>query len=104
MEVDAGTNAARGGQQESTDDSDLRQGGRVEDVPDDGITKRQSCVMRRTLNRVKSTKSDVYMTCEGRVLRQSDELRSSGVDDGCTVQIMNMMRGGGNHRNKKNRA
>ena len=37
------------------------------------------------------------------MLRWSDELRSSGVDDGCTVQI-NMMRGGGNHRNKKNRA
>ena len=36
------------------------------------------------------------------VLRWNDELRSSGVDDGCTVQIMNMMRGGGKHRNKKN--
>ena len=26
------------------------------------------------------------------------------VGDGCTVQIVNMMRGGGKHRNKKNRA
>ena len=52
-------------------------------------------VMRRTLNKEKSSKSDVYMTCEGRVLRWCHELRSSGVGDGCTVQIMNMMRGGG---------
>ena len=36
-------------------------------------------VMRRILNNAKSTKSDVYMTCEGRVIRWSDELRSSGV-------------------------
>ena len=44
------------------------------------------------------------MTCEGRVFRWSDELTSSGVDDGCTVQIMNMMRCGRKHRNKKYRA
>ena len=61
-------------------------------------------VVRRIRNNAKSSKIDVYMTCEGRVLRWSDELRSSGVGDGCTVQIMNMMRGGGKHRNKKNRA
>ena len=54
-------------------------------------------VIRRILN---NGKSDVYMTCEGRALRRSDELRSFGVDDGSTVQIMNMMRGGGKHRNK----
>ena len=36
---DAGTKAGRGGQEESTDGSDLLQGGRVEDV---SITKRQS--------------------------------------------------------------
>ena len=55
-------------------------------------------VMRRILN---NGKSDVYMMREGRALRRSDELRSSGVDDGSTMQIMNMMRGGGKHRNKK---
>ena len=58
-------------------------------------------VMRRILN---NGKSDVYMTREGRALRRSDELRSSGVDGGSTMQIMNMMRGGGKHRNKKCRA
>ena len=44
------------------------------------------------------------MTCEGRVLRRSDKLRSSGVGDGCTVQIMNMMRSKGKHRNRENKA
>ena len=44
---------------------------------------------------------DVYVTCEGKVLKGNEELRSSIVGDGCTVQIMNMMRG--THRNKKNR-
>ena len=61
-------------------------------------------VIRRILNNEKSSKGDVYMTCQGRVLRWSDELRSSGVGDECTVQMMNMMSGGGKHRNKKNRA
>ena len=37
----AGTKAASGAQEESTGGSDLRQGGRVEDVPADGITKGQ---------------------------------------------------------------
>ena len=50
-------------------------------------------VMIRILHSVKSSKSGVYMTCEGRVLGWSDELRSSRVGDGCTMQIMIMMRG-----------
>ena len=49
---------------------------------------------------VKSSKSDVYTTCEGGVLRRRVELRSSGVHDGRTVQIMNMMHGGGKRRNQ----
>ena len=61
-------------------------------------------VMRRIRNNVKFSKSDVYMTCEGRVLRWGDELKSCGVDDGCTVQTMNMMCGGGKHSNRKNKA
>ena len=52
-------------------------------------------VMRQILNNEKSSKSDVYLTCEGRVLGRSEDLRSSGVRDGCAVQIMSMMRGGG---------
>ena len=61
-------------------------------------------VMGRISNSGKSSKSDLDMTCEGRVLRWSDELMGSRVDEGCTVQIMNMMRGGANHRNKRKKA
>ena len=46
----------------------------------------------------------MYVTCEGRVLRWSDELRSSGVSDGCILHVLNRMCGGGNHRNKRNKA
>ena len=52
-------------------------------------------VMKRIRNNEMSSRSDVYMTCEGRVLRWIGELRSSGVSDGCTVQIPNKMRCGG---------
>ena len=58
-------------------------------------------VMRRILNNEKFSESGAHMTCEGRVLRWSDEVRSSRVGDGCTVQIMNMMRGGGNTEKRR---
>ena len=60
-------------------------------------------IVRKIPNRVCSSKQEVYMTCEGRVLRWNDELRCSGVRDGCTVLIMSKMHGGGKHRNKKNK-
>ena len=41
---------------------------------------------------------------EGKVLKRNEELRSCGVSDGCTVQVVNRMCGGGKHRNKKNKA
>ena len=59
-------------------------------------------VLKRILNNEKSSNSDVYMTCEGRVLRWSDDLSSSGVSDGCTLYVLNRMCGGGKHKNKKN--
>ena len=37
-------------------------------------------------------KQDVYATCEGTVLRKDDELKSCGVRDGSTVQIVSMLR------------
>ena len=39
----------------------------------------------------------------GRVLRKSDALRSCGVRDGSTVQVMNRLRGGGKHKDKKSK-
>ena len=49
-------------------------------------------------------KCDVYVTCDGKALTRNGELRSCGVSDGCTVQVVNRMRGGGKHRNKKDKA
>ena len=46
---------------------------------------------------------DVYVTSEGRVLRGGDELRKCGVRDGCTVEVMRRLRGGGRHKDKKNK-
>ena len=41
------------------------------------------------------------MTCEGRVLRKDDELKSGGVRDGSTVQAVRKMRGGGRNKDRK---
>ena len=60
-------------------------------------------IVRKISNSACSHKQDVYMTCEGRVLRWNDELSCSGVRDGCTVSIMSKMHGGAKHRNKKNK-
>ena len=43
---------------------------------------------------------DMYVT-SGRVLRRSEELRSCGVSDGSTVEVMSRMRCGGRHKNKR---
>ena len=55
------TQAARGRREQTTDDPDLRQVGRVEDVPAGGSqSDKVDDVMRRILNSGKSNKSDVY--------------------------------------------
>ena len=46
---------------------------------------------------------DVYVTSEGRVLRGGEELKRSGVRDGSTVHVMRRLRGGGKHKDKKNK-
>ena len=46
---------------------------------------------------------DVYVTCEGRMQRTEDQLKSRGVRDGSAIQVMNRMRGGGKHKDKKNK-
>ena len=47
---------------------------------------------------------DVYVTMHGRTLRRSEKLNSCGVSDGCTIQVMSRMRGGGKHKDKKSKA
>ena len=46
---------------------------------------------------------DAYVTMHGRVLKRSEKLRSCGVSDGCTIQVVSRMRGGGKHKNKKSK-
>ena len=46
---------------------------------------------------------DVYVTCGGRILRKDDKLKSCGVRDGSTVQVTSRLRGGGKHKDKKNK-
>ena len=46
---------------------------------------------------------DMYVTSDGKVLRRSDKLGSCGVSARCTIQVMSRMRGGGRHKDKKNR-
>ena len=43
---------------------------------------------------------DMYLTSGGRVLRGSDELRSCGVREGSTVQVVRRLRGGGSNKSK----
>ena len=38
------------------------------------------------------------------MLRKDDELKSCGVTDGCTIQVMSRMRGGGRHKDKRSKA
>ena len=47
---------------------------------------------------------DVYVTMHGRTLKRSEKLNSCGVSDGCTIQVMSRMRGGGKHKDKKSKA
>ena len=79
--MDAGAKAVRRSQKESTDESDLlsrwtgRKRSQLMVSPSDKVDD----VMRQILNNEKkSSKSDVYLTCEGRVLGRSEDLRSSG--------------------------
>ena len=44
---------------------------------------------------------DVCLTFTGQVLRGSDVLSERGVDDGSTVHMIERLRGGGMHKNKK---
>ena len=55
--------------------------------------------VQKILNTVSGSDRDVYVMCEGRILR--NKLKSCGVRDGNTVQVMSRMRGGGKHKDKE---
>ena len=46
------------------------------------------------------SKRDVYVTCEERVIRRTGELRSCGVCDGSTVQVVSRMHHRGRHKDR----
>ena len=47
---------------------------------------------------------DVYVTSGGRILRRRDKLESCEVRDGSIVEVTSRMRGGGRHKDKRNKA
>ena len=57
--------------------------------------------VQKILNTVSGSDWDVYVICEGRILRKSDKMKNCGVRDVSTVQVMSRMRGGGKHQDKK---
>ena len=65
--------------------------GLKETLLDVSMTVTVGDMVRKIPNRVCAGKQEVYMTCEGRVLRWNEELRCAGVRDGCTVLIMSKM-------------
>ena len=50
------------------------------------------------------SEEDMYVTMHGRVLKRSKKLKSCEVTDGCVLQVMSRMRGGGKHKGKKSKA
>ena len=56
------------------------------------------------LNTVSGSEQDVYVTCEGKMLRKDEQLKSCGVRDGSTIQVTSRVRGGGKHQDKKGKA
>ena len=47
---------------------------------------------------------DVYVTMHGKVLRRDEKLKSCEVTDGCKIQVMSRLRGGGKHKDKRSKA
>ena len=60
-------------------------------------------IVKRILSSACCNKGDVYMTCDRRMLKGSDELKSCRVIDVSTDQVTSRMRGGGKHKDKKNK-
>ena len=59
--------------------------------------------VQKILNSVVGSDQDVYASCEGRILRTEDEMKSCGVRDGNTMQVTRRMRGGGKHKDRKSK-
>ena len=55
------------------------------------------------VKKIPISERDVYVTSGGRTLRRSDKRESCEVRDGSTVEVTSRMRGGGKHKEKKQR-
>ena len=88
-------------QEAKEDGPDLRQGERSKATPMDvNLTDyKVEDVIRRIQN-----DEDVYVTIHGRVLKRGEKLKSYEVTDGCTIQVMSRLRGGGKHKDKRSKA
>ena len=56
------------------------------------------------VKKIPSSDQDVYVTSGGRIVRRSDRLESCEVRDGSTIQVTSRTRGGGRHKEKRNKA
>ena len=59
--------------------------------------------IKQMIRSQRSSDSGLYLTFRGRVLRGSDVIGKSGVEDGSTVHVMERLRSGGMQKNKKSR-
>ena len=57
--------------------------------------------VQKILNTVSGSDRDVYVMCEGRILRRSDKLKSCGVRNRSTVLVMSICEAKVNTRTKK---
>ena len=69
---------------------------KVDEMKTVGVEVSPKDKVQKILNTVSGSDWDVYATCEGRILRKDDEMKSCGVRDG--------MRGGGKHKDKRSKA
>ena len=67
------------------------------------LSDKLSEIVKRILTSACCSKSDVYVTCEEKVLKRGEELRRYGVSEGSVVQVVSKMRGGGRHKDKKSK-
>ena len=86
--------------QESQSDPDLRQGGWVQAFPlDVSLSDEVSDVLRRIPNSACCSTHDVHVSCEGRVIRRSAELKSCGTSG--VQQVTSSMRSGGEQKRRQ---
>ena len=65
------------------------------------LTDKFGDIVKKTVDSKNHHKNDLYVMCEGKILRRSEELKSCEGRDGCTVHVVSRLRGGGKHKDNK---